>query len=584
MALVYAVFGAFVAASMVTVMFTMAGVTNKTSTVKRASVQARYLAEGAIAAGMRDVRVAVANWNDPPATGSVTVGDTDVNYSITPLGAPQVQVDISGIQTVVQPYELQAVANVNGYRASAQRIVHSASTPLFQFAVFYTNDLEVSPGPNMTLGGRVHTNGNMYLGSGATLTLDTNHVRAVGDIFRRRKHNGESAGNVDIRKWVANPFDPSEPREFFRMNSRGQMGSVATPSGYDSAFTSGYDHNGDGDFWDTNDWLPFAPGALEYWGAPEGYGGGDGHTVLTGEHGVTEAMTPGNASLAMYDAMDGGSYALDSSTGEYEYVGPGLGTHDPGYYHEHAGLKIIVDASGTSFTALNADGVDVTSLLGGAVTLGSVPDMRQSSSQPTRVPVVQVDLALLGASGQYPANGLLYSAHYGTGEGVQAKGLLLTNGSELAAPLTAVAEGSVYLQGDYNTVNKKGAAAIGDAVNLLSNNWTGNKQPGQLPGASETTFNCAFVTGNYATEGSNYNGGLENLPRYHENWNGVPCNITGSFVNMFESQYATAHWAYGGDRYTAPIRNWAYDTAFNSAANLPPFTPMAVSVIEVVSW
>ena len=46
------------------------------------------------------------------------------------------------------------------------------STNLFQFAVFYTNDLEILPGPDMTLGGRVHCNGDIYLGCGGTLTVD----------------------------------------------------------------------------------------------------------------------------------------------------------------------------------------------------------------------------------------------------------------------------------------------------------------------------------------------------------------------------------------------------------------------------
>ncbi len=582
-ALVYAVFGAFVAASMVTVMFTMAGVSNKGATVKRATLQARYLAEGGVEAGLRDVRVAIANWNEPPATGEVSVGNATVTYTIAEIGTEQISVDPSGIQTIVRPFEVRAESRVEGYRSRAHRMVHAASTPLFQFAVFYSNDLEVFPGPNMTLGGRVHSNGNMYLGSGATLTIDTNYVRAVGDIFRRRKHNAESTGNVDIRKWVANPFDPSAPREFFRMNSRSQMGGITTASGYDSAFTEGYDHNGDGDFWDTGDWLPFAPGAAEYWGPPSGHAG-SGQTVMTGEHGITEAMTPDSGSIAMFDAVEGGSFTFDSASGEYEYVGAGNGTHERGYYHANAGLVILVAADGASFEAFDASGNDVTSEVASAVTLTSMPDMRQSGSTATRVPSVQVDVAALNASGYFPPNGLLYAAHYGMGTGVAAKGLTLTNGSELAAPLTAVTEGSVYLRGDYNTVNKKGAAVIGDAVNLLSNSWTGNKAPGTLPAASETTYNCAMVTGNTPTAGSSYSGGLENLPRFHESWSGVRCNIRGSFVNLYESQYATGGWVHGGDRYTAPVRNWFYETLFNSVANLPPFTPMAVSIVDVVSW
>jgi len=582
-ALIYAVFGAFVAASMVTVMFTMAGVANRSSTVKRATIQARYLADGAVAVGAREVRRSVANWRVPPSQGSVAIGASAVDYSIRAFGEEQVQVDPSGIQTLVQPYEIESRAGVAGYRGRAHRILHAAWTPLFQYAVFYNGDLEISPGPNMLLGGRVHSNADMYLGSGATLTMNTNYVRAVGGIFRRGKHTNNSVGTVNIRKWIANPFDPSEPSEYFRMNSRSQMGSVVTPSGYDSAFTDGYDENGDGDFDDAGEWLPFAPGATEYWGPPAGYGS-SGQTVRTGEHGVTEAATPGSGSIAMYEATAGGSYTIDPGTGEYQYVGAGLGTHARGYYHENAGLTLIVAEDGGSFRAVDRDGNDVTSAIAGAVTLGPLPDMRQTGSQLGGVPTVRVDLALLGASGHYPANGLLYAAHYGIGHGAEARGLVLTNGHELLARLTAVSEGPVYVHGDYNTVASKGAAVIGDAVNLLSNAWDGSKRPGQLPAASETTFNCAMVTGNTETVGSQYNGGLENLPRFHENWSGRRCNIRGSFVNLYTSQYADAPWVYGGDRYTAPLRNWSYDTAFNSVANLPPFTPMAVTVVDVVSW
>ena len=81
-----------------------------------------------------------------------------------------------------------------------------------------------------------------------------------------------------------------------------------------------------------------------------------------------------------------------------------------------------------------------------------------------------------------------------------------------------------------------------------------------------------------------YNGGLENLPRFHESWSGVKCHITGSFVNLWESQHATGKWKYGSDRYKAPGRMWGYDPAFNQVKNLPPYTPMAVTAENVVTW
>ena len=56
---------------------------------------------------------------------------------------------------------------------------------------------------------------------------------------------------------------------------------------------------------------------------------------------------------------------------------------------------------------------------------------------------------------------------------------------------------------------------------------------GNLPGAVETSYNIAFVTGNVPTPegGGTYSGGFENLPRFHENWSGKKAKIRGSFIN-----------------------------------------------------
>lgn len=586
-ALIYAVFGAFVAAGMVSVMFTMAGITNQRSALKRGRVEARYLAEGGIEAAKKDVVHAIANWSTVPSAGTTSIDGHAVDWTVENAAAQRIVEDSAGIQTIVDTYEIQASVEIDDVDVTAHRLINAESTPVFQFAVFYTNDLEILPGPDMRLGGRVHTNGDMYVGSGATLTMDTNYVHAIGKMFRRRKNGNPSKGSVLIRRWVENPFAEGNP-EFVAMNSRTQMSELGvwSTSGYDSAFVDGYDAESDGNYYGDLDWLPFDVGALEYWKEPEGYANGSGYTVQTGAHGLGEATTASIGSIAMFEESAAGTYAFNAQTGLYEEVGPG-GTHAKGYYHANAGLSIIVTGP-DDWDAFDGAGQSVKSQLvafdPNVVTLTGVADMRQSNSASTHVPVVSVDMELLNASGLFPGNGLLYAAHYGMGEGTASKGVLLHNGSELQGKLTVVTEGPAYIQGDYNTVQKVGAAVIGDAVNLLSNEWDNSKTPGSLPYATDTTFNCAMITGNYETEGENYNGGLENLPRFHEKWNGVDCNITGSFVNLWESAYATGLWQYGGDRYNAPVRQWSYDPLFNQVSNLPPFTPMAVTAHDVVTW
>jgi hypothetical protein len=586
LALLYAVFAAFVAASMVSVMLTFSMVTHRVSGDKRYGGQAQYLADGAVEAAKKQVQTAIANWSAVPAAGSATIGGTTADYTIRPTGFANTVTDAAGIQTLVTGYEVSSTAVVANHRATASRVINAEATPLFQYAVFYTNDLEVLPGPNMTLRGRVHSNKDMYLGSdGNTLKLDTNYVRAVGNIYRYRKDDPtQSQGTVKIRKWVQNPFNGAEPVNFFDMKSKSQMGSVATTSGFDSQFLSGYDADGNGSYTDAGDWLPWGPGAMAYWSQPTSYTLGTGNTVMSSDHGVTEAVTPLIGSIKMYDPATGGDYEYDSSSGSYYAVAAGSGHFKEGYYHSQAGLSIIGNPATNTWKAYDASGVDISTTVSSAISFVQMYDARQAAGSATKIKVLNINVGLLTASGKFPANGLLYAANNAEGSGLSANGVRLSNGSTLPSKLTVVSEDPVYIKGDYNTVQKKGAAVIGDAVNLLSNAWNDSKVRGTLPAATDTTFNVAMVAGNLNTSVGGYNGGLENLPRFHENWSGRTCSIAGSFVNTWYSQYATGAWNIGGNYYNPPARVWTYDTAFNTVANLPPFTPMAVAAHDVVSW
>ena len=54
-------------------------------------------------------------------------------------------------------------------------------------------------------------------------------------------------------------------------------------------------------------------------------------------------------------------------------------------------------------------------------------------------------------------------------------------------------------------------------------------------------------------------------------------------TNKLSSTNATGTWIYGNPIYTAPSRNWAFDTDFLDPANLPPGTPN-VYAIHVIGW
>lgn len=581
MALLLTVFTLLAAATMIALVMNLTLSASRDAKTTKYGNQAHYLAEAAIEAAKQDLATAIANWHPAPQQGTASVAAIQVPWTAVPTGFSQVITDPAGIQQIVTGFQLEARAGINGHERVVRRIVNTEATPIFQFAVFYNGDLEINPGPSMTLSGRVHSNSNAYLNSGATLTLDTNYLRAVGGMYRHRKDDPNlSEGTVRVRQWVQNPFSAAEPTSFVTMNSVAQMASAGVPGGvaYESSFTSGWDANGNGLYSDVGDYLPWALGAQDYWSEPDGYSAGSGHTVRDQAHGTQEAVVPDVNSTSMFEPNSSGSYYFDVARQEYLPAAPGMGTHDKGYFHSEAGLTILAKPDGT------VQGYDGQGNSVGLGSTGTAIVEMYDARQGGKVKVVKLDLEQLAASGHFPANGLIYAGFYGTGTGSQAKGVSLTRGSQLAAKLTVVSENSVYIQGDYNTVSKKPAAVIADSVNLLSNAWNNTKTSLTLPVASNTTYNVAMITGNQETKVGAYNGGLENLPRFHENWTNKTCTIKGSFINMWESRYATAGWVYGGVKYTAPTRVWSYDSAFNSVGNLPPHTPMVVTARDVAVW
>ncbi|MGB8583262.1 MAG: PilX N-terminal domain-containing pilus assembly protein, partial [Candidatus Sulfotelmatobacter sp.] len=76
-----------------------------------------------------------------------------------------------------------------GASVNLTRTVEVALLPAFEFGVFCDGDCDYFAGPNFNFGGRVHTNGNLYLASGTALTF-TDKIAAVGNIVLDRLENG----------------------------------------------------------------------------------------------------------------------------------------------------------------------------------------------------------------------------------------------------------------------------------------------------------------------------------------------------------------------------------------------------------
>ena len=108
----------------------------------------------------------------------------------------------AGFIGLVTEYRVNATARLlHGAEASLERVLQTVSIPVFQFGTFSETDLSFFPGPVFDFGGRVHTNGNLFLASSNRVTM-SDKVTAVGEVVRAYLANTMSTsgrtGNVDI--------------------------------------------------------------------------------------------------------------------------------------------------------------------------------------------------------------------------------------------------------------------------------------------------------------------------------------------------------------------------------------------------
>jgi hypothetical protein len=107
-----------------------------------------------------------------------------VNGTIITSGAYQ------GLRGLITRYDLTATARSSGAETRLRRALQTVSIPVFQFGVFSDTDLSFYGGDSFNFGGRVHTNGNLFLATamGQTLSL-SDRVTAAQQVVRRQLSN-----------------------------------------------------------------------------------------------------------------------------------------------------------------------------------------------------------------------------------------------------------------------------------------------------------------------------------------------------------------------------------------------------------
>jgi len=123
-----------------------------------------------------------------PATTTDAKGNLVLSTSYGQVAAGQ----NGGLYAQLLPITLQATAQGPlGDEVNMARTVEVALIPVFQFGIFSESDLSFFAGPNFSFGGRVHTNGDLYLaeGDGDNLTFG-DKLSAYGNVIRTQLANG----------------------------------------------------------------------------------------------------------------------------------------------------------------------------------------------------------------------------------------------------------------------------------------------------------------------------------------------------------------------------------------------------------
>ena len=567
------------------------------------------LAVNAIVEEFEDLVPYTISLDDPnaDADGFITVEnyrDYKVRYKVTnPLKKYlyQSSVGSSFIFHHAHTYDIEATATSlkDSSREFLKERIRILETPLVQYFMFYGQtgggaDLELFPGPEMNMWGRIHSNGDIYIGSSGDGrggfsrinlrnyddqgNLSPHLMSASGKITTQFKHSGQSFDNTVFVK-TSNEGTTFSPTE-------------ALPPTIDKSNESEQESR-------FNDY------------------------VLVNE---PKFVTP---SISLIER--GGFYekrAKNPKTNKIDsIIITGTGGLGSGNIEVSVSRPTLTNVTDLIKTGRTTSGNSIPGLPFPIIqeTRNAFEDCREDDRS---VDTTDIDInalqrwyvAYLASQGlSLGGNGILvytsrspdssFTNHNGNLQAIRLVRIDRFHSiPELLDETTLVTDNPLYVQGDFNSINTKGVALVSDAFNILSNDFV-NHYPGygSIPPnggkvcgygqavlfyyfrGSETTVNAAIFTGNVhnrVTDGD----GAHVFPRFHEWWHVKPnfpykasvLNILGSFINLWTSKQANSEWCpAGGDCYSAPIRNWGWDVRFEDPNFWPPFVPSVFSVERV---
>jgi hypothetical protein len=533
----------------------------RTSGVDLKATQVAYAAEGAGDQIMAQLDGAMSDGIITP--GDITSLSTPVLPGFTftqqtqivgvPVNRTITRGAYAGLYALEQPMSVRINAlDGSNNRAAIELGVSVQSVPIFQFGVFYDRDLEINNGPPMTFAGWVHSNRRLYLSSANANYL--NQITAADSVFWSRKDVATTLAGVNI----ANASSVLVPLDF---DSRSHAGATFV-----------------------------ARSNLRF-------------------NGRLKSQVSGVRPLRL--PLPGGMDPI-------ELIRPAQVGDSPDVaavrMANKADLRVVVNLA-APLANICAEALFFRAAgrtpLGGACpgVFQFVRERFWDGREMRRPEVLEIDMAALRAFVNVnPADrqvSIIYVEFQGRDSLIANRdypAVRIRNGAELPLPtapgepggMTITTNAALYVRGDYNTINWKPAALIGDVTTFLSNAWS-DANSANFPRtlATPTTVFAALLAGNSETpcDARNcgpqpYGGGLENFPRFIERWPGIAFNYTGSLVSLFVSRQSSRQWGHnlnvgGNSYYQPPNRNWSFETRFQNPMLLPPGTPRLGSVLQI---
>ncbi len=575
---------------------------SRTSNADYRGARATYAAEGGADDVMSQLDAAmqdgIINGEDIASIQRPVVSGYRMTQATRTTGVPVSRTITSGpfagLYSLNQPIDIEVTArDTSGNRATAVLSVNAQTIPLFQFGVFYEGDLEINPGAPMNFAGWVHTNGNLYLSSN-DVTFQSN-LTTPDSVFWQRKDANNRLNGVRINNAagtaVALRFDSrslSDPN--FKTRSQQDFDSRLMSRAHGVKPLK----------------LPL-PANTPAVTLVEPRVAGDNSMVQDVKMAwkADWYITLDASVFTAYTAADSNNMKANFCTFLTQERSAGLSLPSAAmcarifkprldaFYEGREDNRV-----GTTLAPVRPDLIDIH-----LDTLRIWSDSAPASRAPRIIYINVINDNLADTRRDFVAVRLRQGAQL-----PRSRVAADTGG------LTIATARPLYVLGDYNTTVWRPAALIGDAITFLSQppnpnmdartTWpaatrctgtsTGwcdvNQQVADMNTARPTTINAAILAGHSATPNDfmrvggaqQYGGGLENFPRFLENWGGVTHRYTGSLVSMFTSRYALGLWGsgVGGTYYGAPTRQWSFDVNFRFPERLPPGTPSVGTVLQ----